>query len=208
MPEWNLTWRQTSTQWWCMRKQMQECWPRPRTKVESLRSANKDVGRRARKETTDLPRRMLDRAVRHESNSKFNTYEDLDLAESDRMMSKRRPASTKISILEKTLTTQLIDAAAARTDGKTAGLCNNIIYSYATLPWSRTTWSGTVEQWLWRVSHTRISVIDTLWETPRSHDSSGTLLFSSILGMSYIYCSLTLIVIIHSAATLIVYSPF
>ncbi|KAJ7881889.1 hypothetical protein B0H13DRAFT_2278439 [Mycena leptocephala] len=94
-----------------MRKQMQECWPRPRTKVESLRSANKDVGRRARKETTDLPRRMLDRAVRHDSNSKFNTYEDLDLAESDRMMSKRRPASTKISILEKTLTTQLIDAA-------------------------------------------------------------------------------------------------
>ncbi|KAJ7916891.1 hypothetical protein B0H13DRAFT_2446349 [Mycena leptocephala] len=66
-----------------------------RTKGESLRSANKDVGRRARKETTDLPRRML---VGHDSNSTFNTYEDLDLAESDRMMSKQRPASTKISI--------------------------------------------------------------------------------------------------------------
>ncbi|KAJ7939197.1 hypothetical protein B0H13DRAFT_2261057 [Mycena leptocephala] len=90
---------------------------RPRTQGESLRSANKDVGRRARKDTTDLPRRMLDRAVRHDSNSTFNTYEDLDLAESDRMMSKRRPASTKISILEKTLTTQPTDAAAARTDG-------------------------------------------------------------------------------------------
>ncbi|KAJ7937704.1 hypothetical protein B0H13DRAFT_1852341 [Mycena leptocephala] len=87
-------------------KRMQECRPRPRTKGGSLRSANTDVGRRARKETTDLPRRMLDRAVRHDSNSTFDTCEDLDLAESDRMMSKRPPASTKISILEKALITQ------------------------------------------------------------------------------------------------------
>ncbi|KAJ7863896.1 hypothetical protein B0H13DRAFT_1899419 [Mycena leptocephala] len=98
-------------------KRMQECWPRPRTKGESLRSANKDVGRRARKETTDLPRRISDSAVWHDRDSTFNTYEDLDLAESDRLMSKRRPASTKISILEKTLTTQPTDAAAAITDG-------------------------------------------------------------------------------------------
>ncbi|KAJ7914496.1 hypothetical protein B0H13DRAFT_1872881 [Mycena leptocephala] len=50
------------------------------------------------------------RAVLHDSNSTFNTYEDLNLAESDRMMSKRPPASTKISILEKTSTTQPTNA--------------------------------------------------------------------------------------------------